>query len=428
MLRSISDEIRLLLRRDARGDTQRLLERLATCHALASSLLDACAAPDPSLIGSHRSQYDDVGHLELEGIAAWPWRSASGYDGLSVLFWEPLSARWNVWSEARPRSQSGAFQPAQRYFAPGPWDGAGSPNQLSHSAVRLLHARRNRQFRLSSSSSSRALITNPSRGLPSGLTVHTEVASLRTLAATTHSIGLKDPDPLAGVVLVEPASWGARRFDPIRQTFEWTVRDASEQSIRLELAHDDQNQPAIEFLETCPVGELKGARIVARLIPEPTDFSLHPYALHYRNGNRVNLALDTLKQVPAQVPSPSTMEEVEWDPEDGATTTSSGSHAIDGLLTEVVDVLLAMAERGITGTPDNLVNSLRAQASRASQLQLDLLASTLRTLLGKPLTAASLLRCAHVTQVHREASQALRWPEEFAELARQEPHPGNPGP
>src|SRR6185295_9200499 len=95
------------------------------------------------------------------GAAAWPWRTASGYEGLTVLFWDPSAKRWNSWTESRPRHQLADFKPAARYTQPGPWDGAESPRQLARSCFRLMNARRNAGNRLSGSSKSRMLVTGP---------------------------------------------------------------------------------------------------------------------------------------------------------------------------------------------------------------------------------------------------------------------------
>jgi NAD(P)-dependent dehydrogenase (short-subunit alcohol dehydrogenase family) len=118
-------------------------------HAVHLDVTDAEEAA--SVIGA-------VGGLDLLGVAAWPWRTPSGYEGLTLLFWDPASASWNTWSDARPRAFAGGFSAVARYPQPGPWEGAESPAQLARSRFRLMQAKRNRWGRLSSSAQSLIVI------------------------------------------------------------------------------------------------------------------------------------------------------------------------------------------------------------------------------------------------------------------------------
>jgi len=110
LLRGIADETALVLSRDARSDLARMFGRMAQAHALCTALQNGGENPRSDLVGLHRTRYDEVGHLDLIGVAAWPWRTASGYEGLTVLFWDPSAKRWNSWTESRPRHQL-AFVP-----------------------------------------------------------------------------------------------------------------------------------------------------------------------------------------------------------------------------------------------------------------------------------------------------------------------------
>ncbi len=87
-LRGIGDEISLIVKRDAQADEARLLQSVSRAHALCHALRTTIPPPRADLIGWHRTQYEEVGHLELHGVAAYPWRTSSGYEGLTVLFWE----------------------------------------------------------------------------------------------------------------------------------------------------------------------------------------------------------------------------------------------------------------------------------------------------------------------------------------------------
>jgi hypothetical protein len=87
---------------------------------------------------------------------AYTWKSGSGYEGLTVLFWSNQSKEFLSWSAARPSTQK--FDPRQRFYAEGPWDGAQSPQQVANSQFKLRNARRTVNGRLSGSTKTSALI------------------------------------------------------------------------------------------------------------------------------------------------------------------------------------------------------------------------------------------------------------------------------
>ena len=70
---------------DAAADTGRLFDHACLTYALAGVLAAAGPQPPVALAGQHRTQYDPVGDLRLAGVGAYPWRTASGFEGLTVL-------------------------------------------------------------------------------------------------------------------------------------------------------------------------------------------------------------------------------------------------------------------------------------------------------------------------------------------------------
>src|SRR5262249_11907142 len=87
VIRGVADEVAALLDRSARASEEGLLTRAATAHALAKAL----AKPTPALVGRHRSRYERVTDIELIGAGAQAWRAASGYQGLTLYFWDRAS-------------------------------------------------------------------------------------------------------------------------------------------------------------------------------------------------------------------------------------------------------------------------------------------------------------------------------------------------
>ncbi len=241
LLRGVADEVSAWLRRDARASSGGLLARAAQACALA----DALAAPAPALVGRHRSRYDRVGDLELTGMGARAWRSASGYVGLTVYFWEHSAARWATWTDARPIATA-AFDPAARFAAPGPWSGCTSPAQAAASRIRLIGAFRSQVGRLSGREATRMLAIGPSDA--SAVPAVALWAELVPRAWAAFGAGLGERDEQAELALLRPAGWGRVAFDPIHQELRAEVLDAGGRMLPLVLPHVDGSH-AIEALE-----------------------------------------------------------------------------------------------------------------------------------------------------------------------------------
>src|SRR5438046_4507969 len=219
LLRGIGDEAALVLARDARSDLARMLARMAQAHALCTALQNGGDNPRPDLVGLHRTRYDAVGHLDLVGVAAWPWRTASGYEGLTVLFWDSSEKHWYSWTESRPRHQLADFKPVARYTQPGPWEGAESPRQLARSNFRLMNARRNPSLRLSGSSKSRVLVTGPVILQTQGLVIIEEWSQLLEQSNAQPVIGLKEVNTLDSIFAMKPAAWSERWLESVREVY-----------------------------------------------------------------------------------------------------------------------------------------------------------------------------------------------------------------
>jgi len=404
--RAIADEIAWALARDARANLGRLLGRMAQTFALSEALGANAASPRSDWVGLHRTEYHEVGNLELVGVAAWPWRVASGYHGLTVLFWDRAGQRWNSWTHARPLHQTAGFHPVTCYWGLGPWADGESPHRLARAEIRLLQARRNGEYRLSSSSRSRALVVGATVLAQSGAPVLTEWPALATACTRGRALGLRSGNPLDAVVAVRPADWAERSFDPVTQVFRWTVYDAARRPLRLELSYDELTRPALEYLEHAALGMVAGACVVGRCYLTASGWCLEPYALHGAAHGPVNLALDTVQPPAAAVKVPSAADEDEWV-EEVAGSSAVLSDAVTMLLNDLDDLLLEMAERGLSGSCRQMGARWQMHAAKADQLHLEVLARGLRSC---HLTAPSVnhfLRCVFLAAVCRQGLEAV---------------------
>ncbi len=199
-LRGMGGQIELALARSARADEEVLLEQAATAYALVSALETGDSA---HLVGTARSRYDAVRKLELFGLGSVPWRTASGYAGLSTLFWAPGEDRFVSWSDSRPVTV--AFEPRARYTSVAPWVGLESPAQATGARLSLSDAKLAGAGRLSGVESTRALV-QPQSGaeLVGALPVVGEWAEF----SARRPVSLLDPaDPLRDWAVLRPAEF-----------------------------------------------------------------------------------------------------------------------------------------------------------------------------------------------------------------------------
>lgn len=266
-LRRLADHVELLLERAGSADERRLLDELAIAYALTAALQQAEAAgtAPAHLLGQARSRYQSAGTLELLGLGALPWRSASGYVGLTLLFWCPAQQSFLDCTDARPELLRG-FNPLARYLAAGPWGGLGAPQQATGRQVLLTGAQINGQGRISAAESAAAAVrpVTPEAFIQS-LPVCSDWSQLRQQHRGRTSL-LAEPRPAADWAILEPARFGEARFDPIRQTLVWPIQDGDDRIVLLELGYGGYTATAIAWLEKMDMAALPpGTRIVARL-------------------------------------------------------------------------------------------------------------------------------------------------------------------
>jgi len=376
---------------------------MSQTHALCTALQNGGESPRADLVGLHRTRYDEVGHLDLVGVAAWPWRTASGYEGLTVLFWDSAGKCWNSWTESRPRHQLADFKAVGRFTQPGPWEGAESPHQLARSNFRLMNARRNPGNRLSASTKSRVLVTGAAHLQEHGLCGIEDWTHLAQRASAQIAIGLKESNPLDSIVALRPTSWGARGFDSVTQVFTWILGDTQQRSLPLEIPFEEFTEPAIKMLEEIAAESLQAALVIGRLQQTPRGLSFHPYSIHRQDGEIVHLCLENTKPAAAGAATAQTgdedgLEDSEEETEAGAVF----SPALGRLLDELDEGIFALAEAGLAAPNPLRVQRIHQIVPRAERLGLSGLASGLGQVNHRP-ESRTVLRCAYIGQLHRRA-------------------------
>lgn len=282
MLRRLADHVELLLARAGGADEHRLFEEATLVHALVAALetADARGAAPAHLVGRARNRYEMLGELELLGLGALPWRAASGYVGLTMLFWSPAEKVFLSCTDARPEGQRG-FDPVARYRQAGPWQGLAAPEQASGRRTRLTDAQTSELGRLSASEKTSATVEPvPPAEFVSALDPVSDWSALAEARAFERRSLLAEPDPLRDWVVLRPAACGNARFDATRQVLVWPLLDGNEATLECEVAYSTLTHPAIERLHgMTPDAFATGTLVVARLrdvggslVAEPLSF------------------------------------------------------------------------------------------------------------------------------------------------------------
>jgi len=271
MLRAMADQVEMLLQHEAGADEERLFDDLALTHALVYAMLaatdDKAIKESPALpihlVGEARSAYEEIGKLELAGLGAYPWRTPSGYTGLTLVFWCADEERWYSYTEARPEFQGG-FDPIGRYDASVPWAGVMSPRQLMGRRFTLLAARANRFGRISSSEKTAAVVhaeVSIEDILARGVTNWDQLSQRPTLLSM-----LAEHNPLDDLIVLRPSELGPPLFDPTRQSLTWPLLDEKAKHLDMLLDYSPYTEHAIERIEALDKEDMKAIRgIVARL-------------------------------------------------------------------------------------------------------------------------------------------------------------------
>ncbi|MDO9458466.1 hypothetical protein [Nocardioides sp.] len=264
LLRRLADQVDLALGRDASADDHVLLDEAAVAYGLVSAL-EAAAARGESpvhLVGRARTSYDAVRSLDLVGLGGQPWRTASGYHGLTCVFWSPERRRVYTWGDTRPEDVGG-FDPRARWTQPAPWKGLAMPATTSGRRLVLTGAQVSADGRLSGVEATSALVTpTDSDDLLDVLPAVSRWADLDG-GSGPRSL-LAGGNRSAAWAVLRPSAVGKAVFDPARQTLVWPVLDGDGEVVSLELVWSRLLAHAIARVES--LGALpEGALVVARV-------------------------------------------------------------------------------------------------------------------------------------------------------------------
>jgi len=247
-LEACAQEVRSIHQREAQADTERFLQRIVRLFALNEALRTNPNSPPLEFTGSARSTYQESATVELVGLGAYPWETASGFHGVTVLFWNPPTAKTMSWSDSRPQNSGDGFSPRDRFEGEGPWANSGSLEFASVSRITLEQPRINPQRRISGSGGTRAMSHVPvtPTDLPQAIESWND---WRKQVAERPTLGLRQAIPLDAVAHFRPHKVEAPRFDEISQSLVWPLLDAEGETLEVVLPFLPVHANAIQWLE-----------------------------------------------------------------------------------------------------------------------------------------------------------------------------------
>ncbi|MCA8992053.1 MAG: hypothetical protein KDA88_08740 [Planctomycetaceae bacterium] len=257
LLTSIADDAELQIARHAGADPGRMIQRMVSAFALAEAGSSPENASNTELFGRSRTRYHSVGELQLSGLGAYGWQTASGFEGLTALFWDQNARQFLTASVSRNKGVDRSFSIPRAYEGGLGWSGGSSVAAVCRSELTLQDAKVNDDGRLSVAESCRSIVGEPvdPAGLDFGDRLVTSWSELSEIARASQPLGLRLPDPRSSLVIIQPTSWGNRWFDELEQAFIWEVFDSKHAVLDVVVPWREVDEPGIAFLES-----IKGER------------------------------------------------------------------------------------------------------------------------------------------------------------------------
>ena len=421
-LRTVADEVKSILAREARADETRLLLLIGRVYALMDAIRANSDHRSVELAGTARAQYVEVPELELSGIGAYTWQSGSGYIGLTLIFWANQTSEFLTWSYARPEIQRADAR--ARFFGDGPWDGAQSPKQVSAANLKLRHARRTANGRLSASMKTSALVLSPVKPetLDFGERQFARWDDLERHIALKQPLGLRESNPLDMIAVLQPRQFGARTFNSIQQTFCWEVFDEYNRSLVLTLPFRDWTKDAIKVLEQLSPPDDHSWRFVVRASLQDRQLLVEPVSILRAGSSEspvFHLAFDSLPQtnsgtIAIDKASETTQTEAAADDEVEETDAVEivedmlpPSGSLHNVLTELNRRLEAIAEAGMQSGMNAHREWFITSREDAFKFGFTPLARALEALAQPSPTPDTIVKARYLTHLYSQATEHL---------------------
>lgn len=424
LLNSIADDAKLQIARDAGADPTRVMQRIVVAHALAAATARPENEERVDLFGRPRTNYTLVPKLHLSGVGAYRWRTASGYEGLTTLFWDKDTQRFLTATSARGEGQDLGFSAAQAYYEGMGWSGGQAVRDMCRQEVRLTDAKVNAEGRLSSTENCSVALGDTTRPHEINFGDH-DVSSwdqLSEIAKRSQPMGLRIPDSRAAYVVLRPESWGERWFNELDQAFVWQLFDKRGAIVELRIPWTEPDENSIAFLESLKVDRDKLTAILGRLEVRNNHASVYPFSTFSEgtiqgdtilcpqfDQDRVRSRNESLlqrlrKKFNRQKPVDTRLDDSELVGTLGDEVWESPP-VFQNLYVDLERILISALESGATTLPPSTVEALEVMNTRLEALGLQPLSVPVSDLLNRQSVDLpdAILSAAYRLQLYRQA-------------------------
>jgi hypothetical protein len=401
LLRRIASGIAALRLRNADADPDALLMLLTQAHAVCIALEKQ--PPEPflsNLRGVVRQDYSNIGEIELFGLGARRWETASGAHGVTAHFFAPSDGKTYSLTLARGDRTDGQFDPRTAFHQAGIW--GYSMARLCTARLKLRNAQASPNGRLSTSAGtgiqmeSWSVTSEAIRPWPCAFGDWSRLQSyLQALFAPRLAADRSSDVP----VLLVFSRYAPALFDEITQTLSWPLADADGRWIGLTLDYAGAEKDRIAALEQ-KISKERFWAVLANASLEEDRIALRPYALWGATQQLLDFTAEKTTKDSASILD--LLRRFRAGTANGPRSLVTKSPATDAVLGRALNSLLRHAEGG--GIPTD-----------AGQLSRDLehagfpaLARLFKNFAENPGAAAG-LRAAYVVVTIQQARSSLGW-------------------
>ena len=287
MLRTLSAELELYFTRNATFSRKTTLRLCSKIYNLCITMTNLDIDQSSSLIGEQRSTYFNVPPVNLQYIACESWVTKSGYEGLTIYFWDSNKEKWFTYTRAQANYyDNNTFNSKTAYYSKLPWDTKMTFRDLEGKLFRFYNLKINKNGRMTSSDKVK-LIEQPFEELTINKVTRFDIIK-NGLLTNNDNIYFKEEEPL-NLFIVKPEEILDSSFDKINQVLDLPILDREGQRLILTVKFSTKNKKAVEKLEK---GNLNVDSFFIRAYIEKGELHGFPISIFYTDKEVYNLTLD----------------------------------------------------------------------------------------------------------------------------------------
>jgi len=283
-------ELNLYEQKNAGFNINRLIKNLAEIYQVCSAIKAGKDAV--TLAGKFRQQYMELPKIQLLGLGAYPWYAASGFCGVTAVFYCVQLKRMFTFSSSLPveSERDGLATIKQFWHMKSAWSLHINFDQLSKGEFSLNSAKVSENGRLSSSESTTGNILQAQTDLDSLQDIIVDdFTKLRDVCST------EIDNPQRVYATLKPTGMDNGDFDIITQEYKIYITDRFENSLILTIPYSQTNETTLLNFEYMEKRKLLPDAITVSIsiVEDRYEASIFPIAF-WKNGELKNMGRERL--------------------------------------------------------------------------------------------------------------------------------------